>query len=76
MKKSWAFSELLRVFLKFSGILTYCFTTQQLEELDLFVINEEDNETSLVHCISEDDSYRKQEGFYVRMGNVIIPDGF
>ncbi|CAL5337943.1 unnamed protein product [Camellia sinensis] len=35
--------------------------TQRLEELGLFVIDEEDNETLLSHRISSDDIYRKQE---------------
>lgn len=36
--------------------------TQRSEELGLFVIDEEDNETLLLHRISSDDIYRKQEG--------------
>lgn len=35
---------------------------QRSEELGLFVIDEEDNETILLHRISPDDIYRKQEG--------------
>ncbi|XP_071721154.1 uncharacterized protein [Rutidosis leptorrhynchoides] len=35
---------------------------ERSEELALFVIDEEDNETLLVHHISSDDIYRKQEG--------------
>ncbi|KAF7149821.1 hypothetical protein RHSIM_Rhsim02G0039600 [Rhododendron simsii] len=34
---------------------------EQSEELGLFVVDEEDNETLLVHRISSDDIYRKQE---------------
>lgn len=34
---------------------------ERSEELGLFVIDEEDNETLLVHRISSDDIYRKQE---------------
>ena len=36
--------------------------TQRSEELGLFVIDEEDNETLLLHRISSEDIYRKQEG--------------
>ncbi|XVF30363.1 hypothetical protein REPUB_Repub16aG0050900 [Reevesia pubescens] len=35
---------------------------QRSEELALFVFDEEDNETLLLHRISPDDIYRKQEG--------------
>jgi len=35
---------------------------QRLEELGLFVFDEEDNENILSHRISPDDIYRKQEG--------------
>lgn len=35
---------------------------QRSEDLGLFVIDEEDNETLLLHRISSDDIYRKQEG--------------
>lgn len=35
---------------------------QRSEELGLFVIDEEDNETILLHRISPDEIYRKQEG--------------
>ena len=38
------------------------FITQRSEELGLFVIDEEDNETLLLHRISSDDIYRKQDG--------------
>lgn len=45
-------------------------TPQRTEELGLFVVDEEDNETLLMHRISPDDIYRKQEGnffsFYFR----------
>ncbi|KAK8572064.1 hypothetical protein V6N13_047686 [Hibiscus sabdariffa] len=34
---------------------------ERSEKLALFVIDEEDNETLIVHCISPDDIYRKQE---------------
>uniref|UniRef100_A0A5B7BDU1 Putative serine/threonine-protein phosphatase 4 regulatory subunit 3 isoform X3 n=1 Tax=Davidia involucrata TaxID=16924 RepID=A0A5B7BDU1_DAVIN len=34
---------------------------ERSEELGLFVIDEEDNETLLLHRISSDDIYRKQE---------------
>lgn len=40
-------------------------TMQRSEELCLFVIDEEDNETILLHRISPDDIYRKQEGMYM-----------
>lgn len=39
-------------------------TPQRSEELGLFVVDEEDNETLLMHRISSDDIYRKQEGFF------------
>lgn len=39
-----------------------CMLMQRSEELGLFVIDEEDNETLLLHRISSDDIYRKQEG--------------
>lgn len=35
---------------------------QRSEDLGLFVYDEEDNETILLHRISADDIYRKQEG--------------
>lgn len=35
---------------------------QRSEELSLCVIDEEDNETLLVHPINSEDIYRKQEG--------------
>lgn len=35
---------------------------QRSEELGLFVYDEDDNETLLLHRISSDDIYRKQEG--------------
>ena len=35
---------------------------QKSEELGLFVIDEEDNETLLLHRITLDDIYQKQEG--------------
>ena len=35
---------------------------QRSEELGLFVYDEEDNETLLLHHINSDDIYRKQEG--------------
>lgn len=35
---------------------------QKSEELGLFVIAEEDNKTLLLHRITPDDIYRKQEG--------------
>lgn len=38
---------------------------QRSEELGLFVIDEEDNETLLLHRISSDDIYRKQEGIAI-----------
>ena len=38
---------------------------QRSEELGLFVISEEDDETLLVHRISSDDIYRKQEGIFL-----------
>lgn len=38
------------------------FIMQRSEELGLFVYDEEDNETILLHRISSDDIYRKQEG--------------
>lgn len=38
-------------------------STQRSEELGLCVVDEEDNETLLLHRISSDDIYRKQEGF-------------
>lgn len=37
-------------------------TPQRSEELGLFVVDEEDNETLLMHRISSDEIYRKQEG--------------
>ena len=37
---------------------------QRSEDLGLFVIDEEDNETLLVHRISSEDIYRKQEGTF------------
>lgn len=39
--------------------------TQRTEELGLFVFDEEDHETLLLHRISADDIYRKQEGIFV-----------
>lgn len=39
-----------------------CFVAQRSEDLGLFVLDEEDNETLLAHRISSDDIYRKQEG--------------
>lgn len=49
------------------GCILYFFWTlflvvQRSEDLGLFVIDEEDNETLLLHRISSDDIYRKQEG--------------
>jgi hypothetical protein len=41
------------------------FISQRTEELGLFVVDEEDNETLLLHRISSDDIYRKQEGIFV-----------
>jgi protein phosphatase-4 regulatory subunit 3 len=38
--------------------------SQRSEELGLFVVDEEDNETLLLHRISSDDIYRKQEGIF------------
>lgn len=38
---------------------------QRSEELGLFVIDEEDNETLLMHRICPDDIYRKQEGILI-----------
>lgn len=38
---------------------------QRSEDLGLFVIDEEDNETLLLHRITPDDIYRKQEGISV-----------
>ena len=35
---------------------------QRSEELGLYVVDEDDHETLLVHRISTDDIYRKQEG--------------
>lgn len=35
---------------------------QGSKELGLLVLDEEDNETLLAHCISPDDIYRRQEG--------------
>jgi hypothetical protein len=35
---------------------------QRSEDLGLFVYDEEDNESILLHRISSDDIYRKQEG--------------
>lgn len=35
---------------------------QRSEELGLFVYDEDDNETILLHRITSDDIYRKQEG--------------
>jgi len=35
---------------------------QRSEDLGLFVYDEEDNENILLHRISPDDIYRKQEG--------------
>jgi protein phosphatase-4 regulatory subunit 3 len=37
---------------------------QRSEELSLCVIDEEDNETLLVHPINPEDIYRKQEGSF------------
>lgn len=59
------FIELLSGCLRLSAILTWCFITQRSEELGLFVIDEDDNETLLVHRISTEEIYRKQEGIYV-----------
>lgn len=36
--------------------------TQRSEDLGLFVIDEDDNETILLHRIRSDDIYQKQEG--------------
>lgn len=38
------------------------FVTQRSEELGLFVVDEDDIETLLLHRIRSDDIYRKQEG--------------
>lgn len=38
---------------------------QRSEELGLYVIDEEDSETLLLHRITPDDIYRKQEGIWV-----------
>lgn len=35
---------------------------QRSEELGLIVVDEDDNETLLVHSISSEDIYRRQEG--------------
>lgn len=43
-------------------IKTLWLVVQRSEDLGLFVIDEEDNETLLLHRISSDDIYRKQEG--------------
>lgn len=48
-----------------SGILTQCYITQGSEDLGLYVIDEEDNETLLAHRISTEEIYRKQEGIYL-----------
>lgn len=37
---------------------------QRSEDLGLYVVDEEDNETLLVHRISSEDIYRKQEGIF------------
>lgn len=48
-------------------------TMQRSEEFGLFVIDEEDNETILLHRISPDDIYRKQEGnVYVRKNDLTL----
>ncbi|XP_024982666.1 serine/threonine-protein phosphatase 4 regulatory subunit 3-like isoform X4 [Cynara cardunculus var. scolymus] len=44
-----------------TGHVTVDYLERSSEELSLFVIDEEDNETLLVHRISSDDIYRKQE---------------
>lgn len=38
---------------------------QRTEEPGLFVLDEEDNESLLVHRISAEDIYRKQEGILI-----------
>lgn len=51
---------------------------QRSEELALFVFDEEDNETLLLHRISPDDIYRKQEGTIMPLlilANVIFSIG-
>lgn len=49
--------------------------SQRSEELGLFVVDEEDNETLLLHRISSDDIYRKQEGifWFQQMNYIIFP---
>ncbi|KAJ9559236.1 hypothetical protein OSB04_013850 [Centaurea solstitialis] len=44
-----------------TGHVTVDYLERSSDELSLFVIDEEDNETLLVHRISSDDIYRKQE---------------
>ncbi|KAL4560273.1 hypothetical protein LXL04_032423 [Taraxacum kok-saghyz] len=44
-----------------TGHVTVDYLEQRSEELGLFVVDEEDNETLLMHRISSDDIYRKQE---------------
>lgn len=38
---------------------------QNSDDLGLFVIDEEDSDTLLVHRISTDDIYRRQEGMHL-----------
>ena len=51
---------------------------QRSEELALFVFDEEDNETLLLHRISPDDIYRKQEGILLPLliANMMFLTGF
>ena len=44
------------------GVMGILYVLQRSEELSLCVIDEEDNETLLVHPINTEDIYRKQEG--------------
>jgi hypothetical protein len=50
----------LKGMLEFDIVRIYKF--QGSKELGLVVLDEEDNETLLAHCISPDDIYRRQEG--------------
>ncbi len=59
-KKNWLLSKTFHAYW-----LNANFISQRTEELGLFVVDEEDNETLLLHRISSDDIYRKQEGIFV-----------
>lgn len=41
-----------------------CWSMQRSDAVGLVVIDEEDNQTLLVHRISADDIYRRQEGLF------------